>query len=169
MQCGHYYKELFTMKRFVKEIVRKSLFHFGYRISKIDPFANKPGSVERGIGSMGGFLEDVRARGLQPEHILDVGANCAEWSWLASKIFTKAKFTLIEPQHEMKPDLDAFCHGIMGSRWIEAGAGPRQGVMILTVWPDLKGSSLLLTENEAEESKRERRNVKVITIDSVFC
>jgi len=57
---------------------------------------------------------------------------------------------------------------VPGSRWVRAAAGRAADVMKLTVWPDRKGSSLALTEEELSSSDWERRNVDVVTVDSLF-
>lgn len=152
------------MKGIIRALVRKS----GYKISRLESPRIPPGSQERPIGVMEGFLEDLAARGLNPGHILDLGANCAEWSQMARSIWPAATFTLVEPQVEMKAPLEAFCQSVPGSRWVRAAAGRAPDVMKLTVWPDRKGSSLALTEDELSTSDWERRSVDVITVDSLF-
>ncbi|MEA3213375.1 MAG: hypothetical protein QOE70_6432 [Chthoniobacter sp.] len=152
----------------MKGIVQTLLRKWGYKISRVESPRIPAGSQERPIGLMESFLEDVAARGLNPKHILDLGANCAEWSQTARRIWPAATFTLVEPQVEMKPHLDAFCAAAPGSRWLRAAAGRAADVMKLTVWPDRKGSSLALTEEELSTSDWERRSVDVVTVDSLF-
>jgi FkbM family methyltransferase len=120
------------------------------------------------IGDMNLFLRSLAARGFTPLHILDVGANYGNWSWVAKEAFPNAAFTLVEPQIEMKSYLDGFCEKTGRSRWVNAGAGPRNEERVLTVWPDLAGSSFTPTESEAKEYSKERRIVPVRTIDSIL-
>ncbi len=126
------------------------------------------GRAWRPVGDMQLFLEDVAARGFKPSHILDVGANYGHWSRIAKAAFPNAAFTLIEPQVEMTFHLEKFCAETPCSRWVNAGAGPRDEQRALTIWPDLAGSSFVPTANEAEEYGKDQRVVPVRTIDSIL-
>jgi FkbM family methyltransferase len=117
------------------------------------------------IGDMESFLAHLRGVGFLPAAVLDVGANRADWSRLARTYFPQAKFILIEPQIEMRPDLDAFCSESAGSAWKLAGAGREPGEKTLTVWPNFAGSSMLTVP---DDNQLERRAVPIITIDSLF-
>src|SRR4051812_32277785 len=81
----------------------------------------------RPVGSLPSFLQDVAARGFRPDHVLDVGANQGLWSRDVRRVFPAARFTLVEPQAEMKARLDQFCAESPGSRWVNAGAGSARG------------------------------------------
>jgi FkbM family methyltransferase len=118
------------------------------------------------ISNMDAFLAHLRRVGFVPTTVLDVGAHRADWSRLAHSYFPEAKFILIEPQVEMRPDLEAFCREANGSTWKLAGAGPEPGEMILAVWPDLAGSSLLAGADAGHDL--EKRSIPIITIDSLF-
>lgn len=126
-----------------------------------------PGSWRRPVGNHRPFLEDLAARGWRPGEVLDVGANRAQWSRLVAAIFTGARFTLVEPQAEMRADLAAFCSAHPGSRHIEAGAAAAMGERVLTLWDDLEGSSCLPTPEAALESSGKQRRIPVITLDSL--
>ena len=138
------------------------------RLSKWASGSQSNPADRRLFGDMRAFLEDLAARGLTPRHVLDIGAHRGAWSRLAAEVFQQARFTLIEPQHEMGADLDAFCTDQPGSRWVQAGAGPEPGELELAVWDDLAGSSFAVTGQEADEWGKERRSVPVVTIDSVL-
>jgi FkbM family methyltransferase len=113
-------------------------------------------------------LEDVRARGFAPTHVVDVGANRGDWSRIAHTVWPHATFTLIEPQVEMKPHIDAFTEQV-ASRWIQAGAADAAGELTLTVNPDPVSSTFAPTESEADgEGLSNRRVVPVITLDSLL-
>jgi FkbM family methyltransferase len=118
------------------------------------------------ISNMDAFLAHLRHVGFVPTTVLDVGAHRADWSRLARAYFPHAKFILVEPQLEMRPDLEAFCGEANGSTWKLAGAGPEPGEMTLAVWPDLAGSSLLAGADVGHDL--EKRTIPIITIDSLF-
>lgn len=120
------------------------------------------------LGDLNGLLFQVARLGLNPRHILDVGANRGFWSENASGIFRTAGFTLVEPQAEMRADLDAFCARGPRRRWVQAGAGAEPGELTFTVWPDLLGSSFVPTESESASYGYEQRVVRIETIDSIL-
>jgi FkbM family methyltransferase len=120
------------------------------------------------IGNMQIFLQYLRARGFNPQSILDVGANVGGWSRIAKSIFPTANCFLIEPQIEMKPFLDGFCQEFPGSQWFLAGAGANPGELTLTIWDDLLGSSFLPPESEKLQKENKQRRIPIITIDSLI-
>lgn len=125
---------------------------------------------------MRALLEDLRARGLKCESVLDVGAHKTEWSRMAKAVFPGANCFLIEPLAEMQPLLNAFCGEFPGSRGFHAGAGSQAGEMTLTSGSDLAGASLLPFSDETvdesgaaiEAPGEKRRPVAVVTIDDLM-
>jgi hypothetical protein len=87
-----------------KDLARTLFERAGFEIKRISNPV-RVGSAQRPVGIMDLLLEDLRARGLRCESIMDVGANRARWSRMAQKVFPDAKLILIEPLIEMKPDL----------------------------------------------------------------
>lgn len=146
------------MRRLAKQIFRR----LGYDVHRFD--RNAPHLV----GDMRLLLEDLRVRGLNPQSILDVGANRGAWSRVAKAVFPMANCFLIEPQIEMKPFLDAFCQEFRGSKWFLEGAGATPGELTLTIWDDLGGSSFLPPESKEVEEAGKQRRVPIITIDSLI-
>ena len=92
-------------------------------------------------GDLVSFFLNLADRGFRPKHILDIGANRGKWSREAYRVFPECSFTLVEPQIEMKPKLDAFCRVCPNAKWINAGAGAQDGVLPFTVVPDTVSSS----------------------------
>jgi FkbM family methyltransferase len=126
------------------------------------------GSDHRPFGDMANCLGDLQALGFRPKAILDVGANCGEWSRLAKSVFPEADFCLVEPQPEMRESLEGFCREFSGSRWVQAGAGPQPGELVQTIWKDLAGSSFLPEiKDELLASGRQRR-AQIVTLDSLY-
>lgn len=118
------------------------------------------------LGVMEPLLLRMKNMGFKPQLILDIGANTAEWSRLALRIFPEARFILVEPQAELEPHLAAFCESSAGSAYRLAGAGRESGEMELIVWPDFARSSLLF--KPGDDVAVERRRIPIITIDSLF-
>jgi FkbM family methyltransferase len=151
----------------LKGAVRRCAAAVGYQISRT---RDHPGAAAdaRPVGDRMLFLEDLKARGFNPSRIVDVGAHSAEWSLMARSRWPDAWFTLIEPQAEMKPNLDDFCRHPR-ARWIQAGAGREVGTSVLAIDPDPTSSTFAYTEEEAEQAGlRERRAVPLVTLDSVW-
>lgn len=140
----------------LKSIVQKLAQSMGYHILSKQSIA----------GDMTLCLEGIRKRGLKVNSILDIGANKAEWSEQASKTFPNASFYLIEPQIELKPQLDAFFTNHKGG-WVLGGAGATAGELTLTVWDDFAGSSFLVPENSNTDDK-EQRTVPIFTVSELL-
>lgn len=126
------------------------------------------GSQFRPIGKMDLLLQDLVKRGLQCSMIVDVGANCTNWSRMAKKIFPDASICLIEPQIEMKDQLERFCKENQGSRYFLAGAGAEPSMLTFTIWNDLAGSSFLPKPDDELKGCGRQREVEIITIDDLI-
>ncbi len=113
------------------------------------------------------FFLQLARKGFRPQHIIDVGAHKGHWSLEAHRVFPECAFTLIEPQIEMKPHLDRVCSEFKNAIWILAGAGDTNGEQAFTVQHRLDASSFIVTEEQAQKAGLERRNVRVVTLDSV--
>jgi FkbM family methyltransferase len=114
------------------------------------------------------LLEDLKARGLACKQIVDIGANAGHWSGMAHDVFPDAAFCLIEPQEEMRLQLEALCAQHPGMQFHLAGAGPTEGNMLLTVWDDLLGSSMLPVADAKALEKGKQREVPILTIDGLL-
>jgi len=155
------------IKNILKGIIRKILKMFGYNLIKIKTSPG-PGSFTRPVGNMIYLLEDLKSRGLKCTSIFDIGANKCDWSRIAKNVFPEAGLTLIEPQIEMKHELELFCEEFKDSHYYLAGAGPANTIMTLTIWDDLVGSSLLPKENSELKNKGKQREINIITIDDLI-
>lgn len=118
-------------------------------------------------GDLISTLLNLDDRGFRPRHIIDVGANHAKWSRKAHRVFPECIFTLVEPQIEMQPFLDAFCRQAPGSRWIQAGAGAQPGELTFTVIPDTVSSTFRLSAQEAAAQGFQQRSVPIVTLDQL--
>lgn len=154
----------------LRQIIRGGLQRLGYEVHRLQapPSPIPPGQADRPVGQMTPLLEDLRARGLACQWILDVGANRGDWTRSARAIFPQARFALIEPQIEMKPELDALCNECPGCQWFNAAAGPQTGEIVLTVWEDRLGTSVLPGQSESLMKAGRQRRVPVVTIDSLI-
>lgn len=151
------------MKKFIKQIIKQS----GFELRRIPPIP-EIGTHQRSVGNMSFLLEDIKIRGLKCNNILDVGANNTLWSREAKRIFPNANFCLIEPQVEMKVHLEQFCKDYEHSTYFLAGAGPKADKMVLTIWEDLAGSSLLPKASDKLINSGKQREIVMVTIDDLI-
>lgn len=114
------------------------------------------------------YFQGLARYGIDPQVIVDVGANHGGWSREVSSVFNSARFYLIEPQEEMRPFLENFCSQRAGSKWFLGGAGAEVGNRDLTVWKDFQGSAFLSPDVEAMVPDRQQRRVPIYTIDSLI-
>jgi FkbM family methyltransferase len=148
-------------KRFVQRL--KDLF-----VDAGPEEAARPGSAERGIGSMEDFLRDVRARGFVPRGAVDVGANYGSWTMLARRINPGLRVLMIEPQAELQEGLGRLVRDTDNVELVGAGAGRQPGELIQTIWPDLAGSSFLPEADKDRIAKGEQRRTPIVTIDALL-
>jgi FkbM family methyltransferase len=146
------------VRRLVLARLTKVLHRFGYVVV---PKRRLP------HGDVVAFCANAAARGFAPSRIFDVGANRGDWSRGVRDVFPDAQYTLIEPQIEMAADLDAFCAQTPGARWINAGAGARNGELSLTIAHNPASSSFAITEEHAVAWGLKQRSVPIVTLDSV--
>jgi FkbM family methyltransferase len=153
----------------MKKIIRKLLQSVGWDLVKWSPpVPVLPGSDKRPVGNMRTLLEDLKYRGLHADWILDVGANATTWSNLALQVFPSSKVFMIEPQLEMEARLQEFSRNHAGSSYILAGAGAQKGLLTLTVWDDLAGSSLLPNADPELVKAGKQREIPIVTIDQLI-
>lgn len=142
------------MKR-IKDLIQLLAHRFGYHVQS-----------KNGIsGDMGLFLKSLKARGLVINNILDVGAHKGDWSMLAATILPEATYYLIEPQEELKPEIDRFLARQKGKVFF-GGAGAEDGELTLTMWEDFAGSSFLLEEGQA--NGKIQKKVPIYSIDGLI-
>jgi FkbM family methyltransferase len=102
----------------------------------------------------------LRAAGVAPRTILDVGAALGDWSRAAATAFPGARLVLVEPLEEFAPMLRA----LRGAQVVGAAAGAEPGERTLNVHADLVGSSLL-HESEGPHVDGLPRTVRVVALD----
>lgn len=126
------------------------------------------GSDRRPVGRMDTLLQDLKARGLDCQTVLDVGANRTFWSLTALACFPKAKFYLIEPQQELEAGLQDFCRKHENAQYFLMGVGAKKQEQLITIWDDLAGSSFIPEANDILLQQGKQRNVPVTTIDALI-
>lgn len=140
----------------------------GIEVSRISKRGQTVAPEQRPIGKMDTFLQDLVHRGLRCNAVLDVGANKALWSRMAKKILPNAHFYLMEPQIELLDDLKQFVTDHDDSQYFLKGAGARNEELVMTIWDDPAGSSLLPKEEVQLLESGKQRKIDIVTIDHLL-
>jgi FkbM family methyltransferase len=104
-----------------KKAIQKFVFAFGYKLVPVDSLKPTWGLVH--------FFPLLKNFGFAPRNIWDVGANRGDWTREAIRYFPDAEYTLLEPQENLKKNIQDLISSGHKIRWINAGAGARPGVL----------------------------------------
>ena len=151
----------------MKRLLKAALRQMGLEVSRI-PKQSNPGGADRPIANIRMFLEDIHARGFNPQGIIDVGANRGHWTRMALSVFPNARVLMIEPQEEMRHSLEGLCSSFKSVEYVRAGAGRESGELVQTIWEDLAGSSFLPEVRDDKIADGTQRNTPVVTIDELL-
>lgn len=110
---------------------------------------------------------NLKKRGFRPEHVLDIGANRGRWSQDCRRAFPHARFTLIEPQLEMKRPLDAFCRQTKHAQWLQMGVADQPGALPFIVYED-QVSSTFDFDPQQKIRDCEVREIPVTTVNDLI-
>ena len=110
------------MKRLIKALLRR----VGWKIVRAD----LSGGQSHGLPA---FFYLLKSLGFSPKHIVDVGANHGGWTRTAVEYFPSAKYTLIEPQAQLRASIQDLIDKGVDLHWISSGAGDRSGELAFTV------------------------------------
>ncbi len=105
----------------------------------------------------------LRALGLDPKVIIDVGANHGRWTRLARSYFPQARYAMLEPQDFLRK----FSADLLKSphvTWHTAGAGKESGVFQLTLADRDDSSSFAHSPDDAAQLGRPQVSVPVVTL-----
>lgn len=115
-------------------------------------------------GAVAPFLRNLGMRGFYPERVVDVGANRGRWTAKALPIFPDATYTLVEPQIEMKGELDALCARHRNVRWVQVGLAAIDGELPFTL-TGRTSSTFVVSPEDASARGLEQRMVPVMTLE----
>ena len=146
----------------MKRVVHAVLKAGGYRLNKIDPDA-----IEGVDELLGSFLGALQKAGFSPRHILDVGANHGLWTRQAMVIFPDAQYTLVEPQDELKREIDDLVRSGRKIEWINAAASDRAGTMAFTITHRDDSSTLSMSAQEARAAGLKQVPMIVRTLNEI--
>lgn len=142
----------------MKQILQAALGKFGYRLSRV---ANWP---KDGLTC---FFEAIQRAGFAPRHIVDVGANHGNWTRSAIRFFPDAQYTLVEPQDHLKVHVQDLTDRGYKIRWVNAAAGDKPGILLLTIASHDNSSTLALSKEQAHLSGARQVPIQVLTLDDL--
>jgi FkbM family methyltransferase len=106
--------------------------------------------------------------GYQPEFVVDVGASTGHWSHIASRIFPKSRFYLIEPLLERYQQQDNTIYALHPEFTnIACAVADKAGEMEFNISPDLYSSSFLDGVETSPDRHWEPAKVQVRTLDEI--
>lgn len=115
------------------------------------------------VGDVQTFLLDVKQRGLQATHVLDIGAFEGWFSGQMLFLYPDAALYLIEPLEAKHTYMQEFCLKHKKARHFKYRARSNNALQMLRLADDLACSSLL----EVQSKNENLQQVAVRTIDSL--
>lgn len=148
------------MKKAIKKFLKKQ----GYEIRKIKP-KKEESKKNYVVATMYTILRDLKERGLECSHVMDIGANRTKWSRIAKEFYPDAKFCLVEPQIELEEYLKKFISDYPDDQYHLVGVGSKKDNLLFTIYDDLSGSSFLPHQNDDLKKQGKQRKIEITTID----
>ena len=142
----------------IKQLVQRLLSTFGYKLVPVDSLKPTWGLVH--------FFPLLKNFGFAPRNIWDIGANRGDWTREAIRYFPNAEYTLLEPQNDLKKNIQDLISSGCKIRWINAGAGARPGVLPFLVAPKDVDSTFLDLPRVTQEAVQ-RIEVPLRTLNEV--
>jgi FkbM family methyltransferase len=145
----------------MKRLIRWILQRLGWRLIRLEE--TSPPSVF-GLNS---FFQLLKNLGFAPRHVIDVGANHGTWTREALNFFPDAHYTLVEPQDDLKTNIQDLIGQGYKLNWINAGASDTPGTLMFTVAQSDDSSSFVPTAQDALASSCQQVPVAVRTINEI--
>ena len=157
------------MRRRVANVLRR----IAHRISPL-PAAKppepppKPTPQEIKEALIDNVFHSVKEFGLRPKHILDIGANCGDWTRHTLKHFPEAQYTLLEPNPLMKNRIQNLLDSNPRVKLFSVGASEQVGEFPFTITSRDDSCNFLLNAQQAAELGLQQIPVPVVTIDGLL-
>lgn len=124
--------------------------------------------LSRNRSSWDYFFIAVKALGLAPKHIIDVGANHGNWTRVALKYFPESYYTLIEPQDWLKVHVrDLLDRRDKKIRWIGAGVSDQPGILPFTIQDVHQGSTFVVPARTKQTAGIRQIDVPLTTLNEI--
>lgn len=109
------------------------------------------------------FFDCLVKLGFKPRHIIDIGANCGNWTRAAKQYFPESRYTLFEPQENLFAGSDLSQDERV--HFYAMGVGPQTATMLLTKHDRNDSFSFALNEKEAADLGRPQVEAPVVALD----
>lgn len=144
----------------MKKLIHSIFGRLGYRIVRIEV-------GPRASEGLYPFFALLKRFGFAPRHILDIGANRGLWTREAIKFFPEARYTLVEPQDELKANVQDLLDRGCKIQWINAGASDRPGTLPLTIAASDGSSTFVMTDRHGQSTGSQQKAVPVRTVNEI--
>lgn len=145
----------------ITKLAKRILLKLGYSITRI----NKSDLSESNSSTLSAAFSRLKNIGIDPTHIIDVGAAEGTWSLRALPFFPFSNYLLIEPLKERITNIEQMKNKFSNLIIINKCLGNENGNVTLSIYEDLDGSGIGINESD---KIIEKRNVAVVTLDSIF-
>ena len=113
------------------------------------------------------LFTNIKAMGLTPKHIIDIGANHGTWTRETLTYFPDANYTLIEPQEWLKPSFQDMLDANSKIAYYPVGAGSKEGSFKFTIVDRDDSCSFRYTEEEAKKMGYKQVDIPIITLNDL--
>jgi FkbM family methyltransferase len=79
------------------------------------------------------FFAVLKAHGFAPSNIIDIGANRGAWTRSAVNFFPDARYTLVEPQGNLRVHVQDLIDAGYKINWVPAGVSDKSGILPFTI------------------------------------
>jgi FkbM family methyltransferase len=118
------------MSSAVRRLIQSTANRWGYRVVKSNGSAGVAEQWTQGLDTFSSLLQGF---GFRPTHIIDVGANRGNWTRRAAKFFPSTRYTLVEPQGNLKQYISDLLQAGAAITWISAGVSDQHGTLPFTI------------------------------------
>lgn len=144
----------------MKRLLHSFLKTFGYRIVRIE-------DGPRASDGLKYFFSSLQRLGFAPKHILDVGANRGLWTREALKYFPAARYTLIEPQDNLKSHVQDLLTRGSQFEWINVGAADKPGSLPMCISSRDDSSTFVLADRHGHSAGSNFTTVQAKSLDEI--
>lgn len=144
----------------MKRLIQLLLGRFGFRLVRI-------GDGPRPSEGLDPFFGALKKLGFAPRHIMDVGANRGLWTREAMKFFPEARYTLVEPQEQLKSHVQDLAERGCKIQWINAAAGDASGSAPMSVASRDDSTTLLLRDRYGKATGARQTTVEMKTLNDI--
>jgi len=152
------------LKSLVRKITDRIAYAFGY-VRKSSVNKQPVIDVYNKNNLLFIFYNVLKSAGFIPRHIVDVGANHGSWTREALQYFPNCRFTLLEPQANMRASVEDLLQHNSLITFHAVGAGKTKGTFNFTIVDRDDSCSFAYTIEEAAKNNFQQIQVPVVTLN----